>query len=648
MIYQCVLTIESQLNLFSVKDVAPPYSLPVEASILAERLKLESENNKTSVVSNSLSPEPNSAITEVDMSDGVEIVVGSKDKNEGREEERSKKSEDEDEDGEGPSECGICWRTCGRREVVYRCLKCHAMDKDSLGGKSDKDENDRNGPDDEDDDDDEDNDEDGHDKDGHDKDGHDKDDLDKDGYNKDDGHYNICKKCYKSGAKCPEDKGDGTHHLGEFILIGVRCLPYPDCAVQSSDTDIVKAIKIGDAVTLRSRARKKKYLNARTEAGITPLTLATRLGLEEMVKILLDMGAFTEAIDGDGKTPLTRALEYNYPSIVGVLLDHGADANAKNPPGSTPLKYAISLQLPSVVGMLLDHGADVNIEGTDGDGPPLHMAVESAKLKSENLEILKLVLEKKPVFDVLHNKKSALVVAYEDINSARLLLEAGADANFAFGKPIFSSLFHAAAQKKEEIVQLLLHHGANIEAKDKNGRTALRDTAGCGYLAACRILLNAGAQPNTRDCNNVTPLMAAAKLGYVDVVKLLLKRNANVNQRDEFRWTALTRAAYEGNLEIVQLLVVNGAIGEPTPYYKWKNFEFSSHVERSIRDKILDIVRRVKHRPLSLTPVATKLSTPPATAEQSLPPGWEARETSGGRLYYVDHNSKTTTWIKPT
>lgn len=41
--------------------------------------------------------------------------------------------------------------------------------------------------------------------------------------------------------------------------------------------------------------------------------------------------------------------------------------------------------------------------------------------------------------------------------------------------------------------------------------------------------------------------------------------------------------------------------------------------------------------------------TAPATQQQSpLPDGWEERKTENGRLYYVNHKTKTTQWVKPT
>lgn len=39
----------------------------------------------------------------------------------------------------------------------------------------------------------------------------------------------------------------------------------------------------------------------------------------------------------------------------------------------------------------------------------------------------------------------------------------------------------------------------------------------------------------------------------------------------------------------------------------------------------------------------------PASQQQSpLPDGWEERKTENGRLYYVNHKTKTTQWVKPT
>lgn len=40
--------------------------------------------------------------------------------------------------------------------------------------------------------------------------------------------------------------------------------------------------------------------------------------------------------------------------------------------------------------------------------------------------------------------------------------------------------------------------------------------------------------------------------------------------------------------------------------------------------------------------------TIPAQQPSPLPDGWEERKTENGRLYYVNHKTKTTQWVKPT
>ncbi|KAF5919546.1 hypothetical protein HPG69_000145 [Diceros bicornis minor] len=41
-------------------------------------------------------------------------------------------------------------------------------------------------------------------------------------------------------------------------------------------------------------------------------------------------------------------------------------------------------------------------------------------------------------------------------------------------------------------------------------------------------------------------------------------------------------------------------------------------------------------------------NTKTTTWERPLPPGWEKRTDPRGRFYYVDHNTRTTTWQRPT
>lgn len=63
--------------------------------------------------------------------------------------------------------------------------------------------------------------------------------------------------------------------------------------------------------------------------------LAASLGYNQICKILLDAGAYINAINLDSNTPLHLAVQY--PDVVETLIENGADANALNDDGYTPM-----------------------------------------------------------------------------------------------------------------------------------------------------------------------------------------------------------------------------------------------------------------------------------------------------------------------
>ncbi len=73
------------------------------------------------------------------------------------------------------------------------------------------------------------------------------------------------------------------------------------------------------------------------------------------------------------------------------------------------------------------------------------------------------------------------------------------------------------------IMRMLLGAGADIDAKDNGGLTALIGAAWNGYLPAVETLLEAGADVNVRDNDGYTALRKAKKQGHKEIVKLLKK-----------------------------------------------------------------------------------------------------------------------------
>ena len=108
-------------------------------------------------------------------------------------------------------------------------------------------------------------------------------------------------------------------------------------------------------------------------------------------------------------------------------------------------------------------------------------------------------------------------------------------------------------------VRKLLAEGADPNAKDKYGRTALMEAASGGYTENVRVLLGKGADVNAKDAVGWSALFRAAFSRRTDTVRLLLEKGADVKAKDKEGMTALLWASSLGNTDIVRLLLAKGA-----------------------------------------------------------------------------------------
>jgi uncharacterized protein len=106
----------------------------------------------------------------------------------------------------------------------------------------------------------------------------------------------------------------------------------------------------------------------------------------------------------------------------------------------------------------------------------------------------------------------------------------------------------------------LLDAGADIEAKDEEGKTALIWAANEGYTETCAFLLEKGANVNAKNCNGCTALMYAANEGYAETCALLLEKGAKVDAREDIHCqTALMHAVWIGHARVCELLIMHKA-----------------------------------------------------------------------------------------
>ena len=123
-----------------------------------------------------------------------------------------------------------------------------------------------------------------------------------------------------------------------------------------------------------------------------------------------------------------------------------------------------------------------------------------------------------------------------------------------------TALHWAAHRNDGETVDLLIRNGAKATATNRYGVTPLALAAENGNKAIIERLLAAGADPNGVLLGGETALMTTARTGDVAVVETLLAHGADVNAEDGARGqTALMWAAAAGNAEVILALVDAGA-----------------------------------------------------------------------------------------
>lgn len=158
-----------------------------------------------------------------------------------------------------------------------------------------------------------------------------------------------------------------------------------------------------------------------------------------------------------------------------------------------------------------------------------------------------------------------------DIAIINLLIKHGANVNEeAMDKK--TPLFHACVLGRNDIVSVLVQHGAKINIQD-NPRTSgwgayrvttpLHSAVSGGYDDVVHTLLQNGGNVNynLRDDVGESPLHVAALMGRIQVTKILLQSQANINSLDCFGATPLdyAKTGGEASEEVVHFLVANGA-----------------------------------------------------------------------------------------
>ena len=189
-------------------------------------------------------------------------------------------------------------------------------------------------------------------------------------------------------------------------------------------------------------------VNYRSESDTTALTDLSVWDCITEIRQLLNRGALVDLPGTKNETALIKASRYGHSRAVKLLLDHGANVNYITERGgalTVTKNLSVSKSLP-VIELLIKHGIDVN-QGTSSGETKLHSACK-----------------------------------YGEVSIVKLLLKSGDDVNARCdgGKtPLMEAVYVndtlGMYYDKKKIIKLLIEHGAALELKDKDQRTAYQN-----------------------------------------------------------------------------------------------------------------------------------------------------------------------------
>jgi ankyrin repeat protein len=374
-------------------------------------------------------------------------------------------------------------------------------------------------------------------------------------------------------------------------------------------TPLMAASRNGWEDIVEMMISKGAKVNAEATNGMTPLIHAASGGNANVVRLLIRHGADLAL---SGYSALIAAINAENKNIVELLILNGVNINP-----SEGDSYSQHVRRVTKKGVVSSNASSTNVvsaampaispKKTGTPVSPLRLALMK---KQEEIALLLMnngaVIEKGNS-DNENTADPALVLALEGsmFKAAKALIERGADVNgIKYGYPLVSyfmaysvrpegildtvkflcdhgadverrpvrsgsaPLMIAASRGRQDIVELLLSRGANINVRYSDpkgyhsgdlGDTSLAFAARAGYTSIVDLLLSKGADINSKKWNGSTALIDALRGGHREVALILIAHNADVNAETSDGNTPLKSALTKKDLQIAQILVDKGA-----------------------------------------------------------------------------------------
>ncbi|GCC25901.1 hypothetical protein chiPu_0004313 [Chiloscyllium punctatum] len=294
--------------------------------------------------------------------------------------------------------------------------------------------------------------------------------------------------------------------------------------------------------------------------GQTPLHVAAWEGDELMLKVFYQYKANPNITDKLDRSPLHIAAERGHTNAVEVLTGKfKSNVLARTKDGSTLMHIASQCGHPDTALAFLKKGVPLHMPNKSG-AVCLHAAARKG-----HTAVVKALLQKGAHVDAKTKEcYTALHIAVQHCKPmvVQTLLGFGAQVQLKGGKALETPL-HIAARVKdgEKVAEILLKSGADVNADQENGETAMHVAARHGNLKMIQALIEEGGDLTWQSKVGENPLHVAVRHCHLSVVEEILSYLTNqrshteavacVNQENKTHETPLHYCAHVGNADVL-------------------------------------------------------------------------------------------------
>jgi len=367
------------------------------------------------------------------------------------------------------------------------------------------------------------------------------------------------------------------HALGSCVLVLLTA-----AVAWAAVSEVADATMQRNVNAVRALIQRKANVNAPQVDGTTALHWAVRLDDAELADMLIRAGANVSAVNRDGVRPLQLAAMNGNAVMLGKLIKAGADPNRPLTEfGDTALMMAARTGKTDALTVLLEAGAKANDKETWGGTTALMWAVSE-----RHPDAVKLLIEHDA--DVKARSKFVPAANGRGFEGRTPIADENGRKVEEFASGWLTPLMLAAREDDIESARLLVAAGADVNAVAGDGKNALSLAVFNGNYDLASYLIDSKADVNNTDTQRFTTLFWAVDRRNMEtapnfpwmvtqdplpLIKKLLDAGANpnalVNNTPRARMragsprivfaTALMRAAFSADLDLVKLLLASGA-----------------------------------------------------------------------------------------